>query len=124
MKEKNRKILNQIFLLAGILFILASTLLLYFGIDDYMRASASGTEPRLISCSVLGIVFATVAIVFLIVGHINSPSVAITVKDLSEGIAKQILVETPSTPIKKTCISCGTANDEDSNFCKNCGSPF
>lgn len=122
MRESKIKIVKRISFYIGILSLLSSTLFLYLGIEDYIRAVINRGTPTLLACSITGIILIAIGIFLLIFSNISNPTVTVKETVLIDRAAFRASHKNKEhDEDAKTCPTCGTANDFDSNFCKKCG---
>ena len=124
MEESKKRMFRRACFFLGIVFFLASTVLFYYGINDYIQSAVNGGKPQLLACTIIGIILVTLGVVLLIFAHVHTPKVTISVKSLmNENTTESFTQNIFDNEYKnaKLCQECGTYNDFDSNFCKFCG---
>ena len=123
MRENKIKIIKKISFYVGLVLLFLSTLFIYLGIEDYIRAALRNDTPRLLACSIIGIVLVAIGIFLLIFSSVSTPTVSIkeTVLINSTDLNSSEEPKKSDEQCPKICQVCSAVNDYDSNFCKKCG---
>lgn len=128
MTEKNFKRWRLAARFIGVLTLIGGGILLYLGYADFIGSLINEVEPRMLACSISGIVVIAFAVVLLILGFASRAQIYITDESLTseEKVTHRVEYYSDSDALLEAdapiiCDSCGTSNDHDSKFCKSCG---
>ena len=127
MTDKNQRKVKLLSKIIGTILLLCGAYLVTLGIVDLISSLTKSIEPSLFLCTFLGIPTFSIGLVLLMYGFISKFNLTITKEAVNtdESLHKVTVTNSYSgevdTNIKKICPNCKKQSDNDSSFCRFCG---